>query len=286
MATTIRFTKGMSWLWPKLRVLSFFTTVLALSVVIPAQPATAEDPPRPTQRLVSSFPVSAAPAQYELVEQVLDFPPGSSTRLHMHGGQAFVTVLEGHVTRQEGDVETVFGPGQTFIEQAGVFHTASNRGSVRARVFASFLLSPGQPQTTNHPGSPAPALLPAATYLSRTTLGTQPPEFTLTQAVVDFSPGAYQPPHRHGGPGLVMVIEGEIAFRNDAGEVRRKPGETFADVGAAHDARNVASGSSTTVVTFLIRKGEPQTTFLNTASTQPAATIGPPSTGDAGLISP
>jgi hypothetical protein len=82
-----------------------------------------------------------------------------------------------------------------------------------------------------------------------------------------------------------MVIAGEIAFRTDAGEVRRKPGETFADVGAIHDASNVSSGTSTTVVTFLIRKGEPQTTFLPAASTQAAAAIQPPSTGDGGLRS-
>jgi hypothetical protein len=81
------------------------------------------------------------------------------------------------------------------------------------------------------------------------------------------------------------VIDGEIAFRTDQGEVRRKPGETFADIGDPHDALNVGSGTSTTVVTFLIRKGEPQTTFLTTTATHPAPTIRPPSTGDAGLAS-
>jgi len=262
-----------------------FLLVAAVAATLGTTLSAGQEPPRPSQRFLSTFPVSAAPAQYELVEQILGFPPGAATRLHQHGGRAFVTVLEGQVIRREGDIESAFGPGQTFIEEAGAFHTVSNKGTVRARVFASFLLSPGQPQTINHPSSPAPALLPIVAYLGRTTLGTQPSEFTLTQAVVEFSPGAYQPRHRHGGPGLVMVIDGEIAFGTDSGELRRKPGETFEDVGAPHDARNVAAGSSTTVVTFLIRRGEPQTTFFDTIATQPATTVRPPATGDGGLLS-
>jgi quercetin dioxygenase-like cupin family protein len=258
--------------------------IVALQASLGARPSEGQEPPRPTQRFLSTFPVSAAPAQYDLVEQVLDFAPGAATRLHMHGGRGFVTVVEGQVTRHEGGVESVFGPGQTFIEEPGVLMSVSNKGSVKARVFASFLLSPGVPQTINHPDSPAPAQLATVAYLSHN-LGTQPSEFTLTQAVVDFGPSAYQPRHHHGGPGLLMVIDGEVTFRTDAGEVRRKPGETFADIGDPHDALNVGSGTSTTVVTFLIRKGEPQTTFLSTTAAQSAASIRPPATGDAGLMS-
>jgi len=286
MATTICFTNGIRWLWPKLKVLFFFTAVLALSAVIPARPAAAEDPPRPTQRMVSTFPVSAAPAQYELVEQVVDFAPGAATRLHQHGGRAYVTVIEGQIAFSQGGVDTVYGSGQSYIEEAGSFHTLTNKGSAKARIFISVLLSPGQAHILAHPSSTAPAIAPTIAFLGRTVLGTQPAEFTLTQAVVDFSPGAYQPPHHHGGVGLLIVIDGELAFRTEGAEKRLKPGGTFEDVGEAHDALNVATGTSTTVVTFLIRKGEPQTTFLSTAPTQPAATIRPPSTGDAGLISP
>jgi quercetin dioxygenase-like cupin family protein len=283
----------MHWLIPTLqshnvrvKAALLIVAVVALQAVLSTSPSAGQVPPaRPTQRFLSSFPVSAAPAQYELVEQVLDFRPGAATRLHAHGGPAFVTVLEGQVTRREGNVESVYGPGQTFIEAARVSHSVTNKGSVPARVFASFLLSPGQPQTVNDSSSPIPALPATVAYLGRTSLGTQPSEFTLTQAVVDFSPGAFQPRHHHGGPGLVMVIDGEVAFRTDQGEVRRKPGETFADIAGAHDALNVATGTSTTVVTFLIRKGEPQTTFLTTTATQPAGTIRPPATGDGGLAS-
>ena len=278
-------TMKMRCLWPSLNVLFSFAAALALSALIHSGPASAEDPPRPTQRLVSAFPVSAAPAQYELVQQVLDFAPGAATRLHHHGGRAFVTVLEGQVARREGDFEAVFSRGQTFIEEAGKFHTVSNNGNVRARVFASFLISPGQPQTINHPSSPAPALLPTVAFLGRTKLGTQPSEFTLLQVVLDFGPGGYLPWHNHGGPGLIMVIEGELAFRTDSGELRRRPGETFRDV-EPHDMRNVVSGASASVATFLLERGQPGTTFLDTVAAQPATSIRAPATGDAGLAMP
>ena len=54
--------------------------IVALHAIVAARPTTAQEPPRPTQRFVSTFPVSAAPAQYDLVEQILDFPPGRSRR--------------------------------------------------------------------------------------------------------------------------------------------------------------------------------------------------------------
>ena len=256
-----------------------------LQALMAAMPAAAEEPPRPTQRFLSTFPVSAAPAQYELVEQILDFPPGASTSTHTHAGKAFFTVVEGQITYREGDLVSVFGRGQSFTEPPGVFHTISNTGTAPARVFSSFLLSPGQAQLIAHPDSPAPAVAPRRTFLGRTTLRTQPGEFTLTQAVVDFAPGALQPWHHHGGHGLLMVIDGEVLFRTDAGAATLKPGDLYLDVDVPHEARNETARSATTVVTFLIRKGEPQTTFLTTVAAQPAPAIRPPAAGDAGLAS-
>jgi hypothetical protein len=81
-----------------------------------------------------------------------------------------------------------------------------------------------------------------------------------------------------------MVTNGELAFRTSVGEVRLRPGETYTDIGAAHDTRNAAAGPASVVVTFLIRKGEPLTTFLTTAPPPASApAIRPPATGDGGL---
>jgi len=260
-----------------------------LFLAIAASGALAQQPPGPHFRYVRMFPVSAPPAQYEVVHLILDFAPGAWTPEHFHGGDAFVTVLEGEVTRREGDKEDAYGPGETFREAAGVHHAAGNEGTANARVMASILLSPGAPVTVNVPGKPAPAILPTSSFLSRTTFGTQPAEFNLTQVVVDFVPGAYIPWHVHGGPGIATVIQGDIIFDTPGGEQRRGPGGIFIDATAPHDARNVGSGNATVIVTFLIKKGAPVTTFVDApgqAARLPASTgvITPPSTGDAGLL--
>src|SRR5262245_25561784 len=44
------------------------------------------------------FDVTNAPQQAELVQLVVDFPPGAWTSWHTHGGQAINLVLEGEIT--------------------------------------------------------------------------------------------------------------------------------------------------------------------------------------------
>ncbi|HLF77339.1 MAG TPA: cupin domain-containing protein [Dehalococcoidia bacterium] len=270
------------------------TVMVALAMAVSNSTSAAQEPPLPTNRYVSQFPVSAAPAQYELVQLMLDFAPGASTLLHSHRGPTYVTVLEGQVTRSEEGKDSSFAPGQTFIEEAGKFHSAANRGSARARVMASLLLSPGQPVTINHPDGPTPSATPTTTFISRTTLGVQPAEFTLTQVVVDFGVGAYLPLHTHGGPGIVTVSQGEIEFGRASGSERKQTNGVFLEVDEPHTARNVGSGPATAIVTFLIRKGAAITSFVTppapvsgalvTSAAPRPGPISPPSTGDAGRM--
>jgi quercetin dioxygenase-like cupin family protein len=247
----------------------------------------AQEPPLPTNRIVSRFPYAASVGQYDLVQLVLDFEPGAVTQFHNHSGPVFVTVLAGTITRTEGGMKTVHATGQTFTELTGAFHTAGNEGSTKARVMATLLLEPGGVPTINQPDSRVPALVPTITFLSRTTLGTQPAEFDVVNVVVDFGSGGYLPLHTHGGPGLVTLIEGEVLFSSAAaGQARRAPGGIFLDTANAHDARNVGSGPATALASFLIRKGEAVTTFV----TPPAAAPAPqqpvtlPRAGDGGLV--
>src|SRR5262245_15336247 len=92
-------------------------TLIALAFAA-APPATAA-----TLRLTSTFPYSGAPAQYEVVNQVLDFANGAGTREHRHGGPAFVTVLDGQITRRSGGDVKVYNPRQTFGEPADSLHS-------------------------------------------------------------------------------------------------------------------------------------------------------------------
>jgi quercetin dioxygenase-like cupin family protein len=272
---------------------------MALAAMLSGGRATAQEPPRPSVKFASVFPVAGSPRQYELVQQVLEFRPGASTYEHTHGGPAFVTVLEGQSTILEAGVERTYGPGQTYSEGQGVALTAMNKSSGTTRVLASFLLSPGAPQTINRLDSPRPAVAAVTTSISRTTLGTLPAEFELRQVVNDFAPGALQPLHSHGGPALAMVIQGEITFEIGETKLRRTAGEFFVenDTSLVHQARNTGTGPATVAITFLIPKGAPMTTFV-TAPSQPAPGVGaagqpeavsqirPPATGDGWLLLP
>jgi quercetin dioxygenase-like cupin family protein len=220
----------------------------------------AADPDPATIRFVSSFPISRPPAQYDLVHQVLDFAPGAGTREHRHSGPGFVTVLEGLSYRKEGNVVTAFGPRETYSEPEGALHSV--RATGRTRVFASFLLSPGATQTLNDPNFAAPEVLQTTPMLSRTTLGTQPSEFNLTQLVVDLGPGAVLPWHRHEGAGIATVLEGEAVFRTSSGEVRRTANGMFLDVTSRHEIRNPGAAKATVLITVLVPKDTTVTTYL------------------------
>jgi quercetin dioxygenase-like cupin family protein len=269
-------------------------TTLGIAMLGQRGQVAGQEPLRPVATLTSVFPVSGPPRQYELVQQILEFPPGGATREHTHGGPAFVTVIEGQSTITEGSTEKVYGPGQTYTEAEGVAITASNRTNSRTRVLASFLLSPGAVQTLNRPYSPAPPVPAVTTFISRTTLGTQPAEFEVRQVVNRFAPGAVLPLHTHGGPALAMVIEGEVTF--DVGDVQQKrtAGGFFEenDTKLVHQVRNTGAGPATVVITFLIPQGAAMTTFVTPSSppapaSPPLSTVAirPPPTGDGGLAS-
>jgi quercetin dioxygenase-like cupin family protein len=243
-----------------------------------------EAPRPPSSRYVSTFSVTApAPAQYEIVQTILDFAPGAITREHTHGGPEFVTVVEGTLTRIKGGVETTFTAGQSFREEAGGYFAVANRGSAKARAFATILLTPGQPVTINHADHAVPGLLPVTVAFSRTTVVTQPADFDLQQRIIDFGPGAYAGPHRHPGPLLITQLSGEIVSKSGSVEVRQRAGGTYVEsAGVTAEHHNPGSETATVAVTFLLPRGAPPAVPVQSPATT-APSISPPNTGDAGI---
>ena len=100
------------------------------------------------------------PGPFEVAHQVLDFAPGAITPQHTHPGLVLVTVTEGEVTFRNPaltpDNKRVYRPGESFLEQPGVVGEASNAGTVRASLVASFLLPQGAGLST--PVTPMPGL--------------------------------------------------------------------------------------------------------------------------------
>ncbi len=66
----------------------------------------------------SRFDVTNAPRQAELVQLVVDFPPGAWTSWHTHGGQAINLVLEGEITLRHAGMEHPYRAGQAWTDSS------------------------------------------------------------------------------------------------------------------------------------------------------------------------
>jgi quercetin dioxygenase-like cupin family protein len=107
-----------------------------------------ELPPGPTTVGRLAYAVTDQPASFETIQMVLDFAPGSWTPPHTHGGETFVTVLEGEITVRQHGSETTYRAGEGWREMPGAVHAAGNMTAEKARVFVTFLLPESAPLTT------------------------------------------------------------------------------------------------------------------------------------------
>lgn len=85
---------------------------------------------------------------YSVVQQELDFAPGSQTPRHKVGGPGVITVLQGEITLIRDGMETTYKAGDSFTETPGQTLQAFNRGSTDLIVAASYLLPDGTQLTT------------------------------------------------------------------------------------------------------------------------------------------
>jgi len=79
----------------------------------------------------------------------------------------------------------------------------------------------------------------------------------------DFPPGAAVPRHTHPGEELVYVLEGTLEFQLEGqAPVTVKAGEVFfIPAGTVHTAKNVSSGNSAAMSTYIVEKGKPLLTL-------------------------
>lgn len=123
----------------------------ALLTTVHQTGSTEELPPGPTTAHRSVFDDVPAPGAFDLIQLVLEFDPSAWTPLHTHGGEGFVTVLEGEMTvRSEDGTETTYQPGETWVELPGNFAEVGNHFDAPASIAATFLLPNGEALTTTH----------------------------------------------------------------------------------------------------------------------------------------
>lgn len=85
---------------------------------------------------------------YRIVQEVLDFAPGSQTPRQRVGGPGIITVLQGQVTLSVDGGDKSYMAAESFSEAPGQTLQAFNRGGAEALVLEAFLLPDGAQLTT------------------------------------------------------------------------------------------------------------------------------------------
>src|SRR5688572_12728340 len=209
----------------------------------------------PTPQVVreSRFEIVDAPAVAEVVQQVVNFPPGTWTSPHSHGGQAIKLVVEGEITFRRGDTERKYAMGQAWSDPTGDVHAAGNETAEPASLLTNFLLPAGATQTTVQGDS---SLQPRVAYEARSPVAVLPAGADVVQQTTDFSPGAWTGSIKHGGQAVHIVVSGEVTYRADGREKTYRAGESWQDAaGHPYTAGNRGSDTSRLFTTVLLPYG-------------------------------
>jgi quercetin dioxygenase-like cupin family protein len=130
------------------------------------------------------------------------------------------------------------------------------------RRLASFIavvaaLSVAMPSSTAF----AQQLPPGVLVEKRFEWASPPAQAEVAQLLVEFAPGSWTPPHTHGGPAFVTVLEGEMKFRHGGMEQTFKVGETWIeDPVVVGEAGNTGTTTAVVLATFVVPKGAAITT--------------------------
>lgn len=78
------------------------------------------------------------------------------------------------------------------------------------------------------------------------------------QVRVDFAPGASFPKHSHPGVEIAYVLSGTIEYELQGKTIRLQAGDSlYIPAGAVHSAKNVGSGITGELATYVVAKGQP-----------------------------
>jgi quercetin dioxygenase-like cupin family protein len=234
--------------------------VALLPGVVLGQPASA----MPTTRAQNTFEVANPPAQFDVVQDILDFAPRAWTPALIHGGPGFITVIDGEITFRTPDGQTTVKTGEGLADRPGQVHQAGNVGSEPARTFVTLLLPSGGVVTT--PQSMANAMTSptrvVVTLERKFAVAAAPVTFDLVELVQDFPPGAWMPSHTHGGQAFITVLDGQLTTRVNGTEKTFRVGDTWTEnPGEFFEVGNATNTTASTMVTFSLPKGAPLTTL-------------------------
>ena len=220
-------------------------------------------------------PVAELAGEFELVQLIVDFPPGTWTPSHTHGGMLLVTVLKGEQTvRNEQGIEKTYKAGESFTETPGEYLEIGNTGQELVTVSAAALLPKGAKLSTTKEGISTDKAPPGPKTIYQNKLAVTKPlgEFELVQLLVDFPAGTWTPAHTHGGELLVTVLSGEQTVRDEKeAEKTYKAGESFTETpGEYLEIGNAGQDLVTVSALALLPKGAKLSTTKEGVSTNNA----------------
>jgi quercetin dioxygenase-like cupin family protein len=136
-----------------MRIVSYGRTAcaaLVVAITVAGGPGMAQTPATaPIATNFVAFPIAVSAGTYDLYAVVVDFPPGSATLRHVHGGPVVVTVITGELVLQRATGgERVLKSGDSIIENPGDVHALLNRSGASARIAASELIPKCAAETT------------------------------------------------------------------------------------------------------------------------------------------
>lgn len=217
-----------------------------------------------------TYEVTGQPAQFDLVQRVIDFPPGSGTPLHTHSGPQFAVVLAGDLAYRIYGKDDVYKPGKAWMEPTGEQHLGRNTTTTNTRLVAAGLIPTGAPLTNNLEPMPA-GLLPLVVPIQTTfPVTNSPSQFSVVQRVVDFPPGTGIGLHFHGGNQYVTVIEGELTLQMNGVTRVYKPGESWVEpANVIHTGGNNGATTARIMTTALVPPGKAYSTLVEAPAAMP-----------------
>jgi len=209
------------------------------------------------------LPGQSADTPIDLIQTVLDFGPGAASVVHKHMTINLATVLEGQVTVKTPSGDKLASAGEALIEPLNQPVQAVNMGTTEAMVAAAFPVPHGTKPTVPVAGQPAPATPNRTLYSFTLATPGISGGYSVIEQVLDFAPGAQSLKHRHGGPGVITVIQGEVTMNTDGVTRTYATGDSFAEIpGQTLQAFNRSKSELIVVATYLLPDGARLTTNL------------------------
>ena len=182
--------------------------------------------------------------------------------------------------------------GQTWIERPEEVQSGRNAGSAPVRLLFTLLVPrDAEPSTTLPPEAGQPSVTATEIFAGAITeVDDAPSSFTVVHELLEFAPGAWTPPHSHGGRAISTVLEGEVILRRGGEEETLVEGDSWEDEpGELHAVGNATQRRASVAVSILLPRGAQPTT----PPSAPAVTTPPvqipralPRTGDLAPLLP